>query len=232
VALVVATIRIRPANHRVGAPRRRWGADSSSRRGAGGCVALSQPGSWGEVGDLLGGREGSRRSVEGIDLQANAGSDQAVEDRRSMAAFIASGEEPILPPNRYPAQRAFLGVVVDVEDLILKIAGQCGPLAASVADGLGHGALRRHATDLLPQPEAQRLDDRLGFLWAERQTVLRLTLSPPLLDLVETANVDVGRTATEGSLRVYRWRHSYPARRLAISLRTSGTSSTGISIAV
>jgi len=61
--------------------------------------------------------------------------DEGVERGGPLGSDIMSGEEPVLPPNTDPAQGAFGGIVVDVEEALRGVDVQSLPLVEHVADG-------------------------------------------------------------------------------------------------
>ena len=78
--------------------------------------------------------------IEAIELR---GAEQRVDRRGAFAAGIGTGEEIVLAPERDRAQRAFGGVVVDLDATVLAVARERTPARERVADRAGELGLLR-----------------------------------------------------------------------------------------
>ena len=115
-------------------------------------------GGWPAV-DELGQRIGEPGvRVDGIEL---GGLDQRDDDRTVGTAFVAAGEECVLPVQGDGTDRAFDRVGVDLDAAIVEEAAEVLSVARAVTHGLSTWRAAREAFKLLVEPDAKRLDERL-----------------------------------------------------------------------
>ena len=87
---------------------------------------------------------------------------QAVDRRGALAAGVRAHEEVVLAAQADAAQRAFGGVVVDLDAPVVDVARQRLPAREAVADGLRQLRLGRHAGEHAAEPGVQVLQQRPG----------------------------------------------------------------------
>ena len=85
----------------------------------------------GMVGDAFEHQMEIEFRIETVELGA---SEQRVDGGGAFSAGVGSAEEVVLSSERDDAQRAFGGVVVDLEMAVVDIAGECLPARSGVAD--------------------------------------------------------------------------------------------------
>ena len=71
-----------------------------------------------------------------VDVVELGGRDQAVEERRPMAAAVGAGEQPGAPPQSQATQGSFRGVVREADPAVVEEAGEGGPALEHVVDVL------------------------------------------------------------------------------------------------
>jgi len=74
---------------------------------------------------------------KGFDVVEDAGLDQRIGDGRGAAAALGAGEEPVFSADGDRAHGALAQVVVDLEDAVIRIAGERGPVRERVAESAG-----------------------------------------------------------------------------------------------
>ena len=85
----------------------------------------------GMVGDAV---DGVAQPGFGIDLVELGGFDEAVDRGGAVAALVGAGEQPVLAADGDAAQRAFGGVVVDLEPPVVDVTRECRPARKRIAD--------------------------------------------------------------------------------------------------
>ena len=91
----------------------------------------------------------------GLEAVEFGGADQRVEDRGSVTAGIAAGEEPVLSAQGYGPDGVLGGVVGDLQPAVVDIGRQRIPARSRIADGTGEFALARQQLQLLVEPVGQ-----------------------------------------------------------------------------
>lgn len=74
---------------------------------------------------------------EGIDAVQLACIDQAVDDGGALTSVVGTGEQPVLAAEGDTPERILGAVIVDLQAVILSIAGQRHPVAQGIAESLG-----------------------------------------------------------------------------------------------
>ncbi len=93
--------------------------------------------------------------------------------RRTLAAEVAVGEEPILPPEHQRAELALEAVVRELEPSVGEAQEEAVPLAKEVADRLAESRLRGDDSPVLLEPGTQLGDHRYAVLGATAQALFR-----------------------------------------------------------
>src|SRR5579863_100756 len=106
-----------------------------------------------------------RFEIVPVELRA---AEQAIKRRRALAAAIAAGEEKVLAPQRHTAQRAFCGVVVDLDSPVVAISLQRTPTSQRISNGFGGRRFLRERFERLLQPDVHRLEQRAAAFLAYR----------------------------------------------------------------
>jgi hypothetical protein len=96
--------------------------------------------------------------VETVEL---GGAEQGLDGCGAFSAGVGACEEEILASERDDAQRAFSGVVVDLELSIIDIAGQRTPARERVADRGGGVGLPGELAERGLKPDAEFVEQRL-----------------------------------------------------------------------
>src|SRR5260370_20959729 len=86
--------------------------------------------------------------------------DQAVDHRGTFSARIAAGEEVVLTPQGYASQRAFGGVVVDLDTAVVAIAAQRYPARERVTYRFCRLGLLRKTLEGFIHPFFHRIEQR------------------------------------------------------------------------
>lgn len=82
--------------------------------------------------------------VEGADVNELAALDERIEERGTVGALEAAGEEPVLAADRDDAQLALGAIVVDGDAAIVHKALQGRPLIPEIAKRVTKRRLRQH----------------------------------------------------------------------------------------
>ena len=80
---------------------------------------------------------------EGFDVVHLGGFDQGADYGPALAAAVRTGEEMVFAAERHGPDRAFYGIVVQVDAAVGEEQAQRIPAAQGVADGFGQGAAWR-----------------------------------------------------------------------------------------
>ena len=91
--------------------------------------------------------------------------------------------------HRDGADRAFDGVVVELDAAIVDEARQAFPARQGVADGFGEFALLTDKTEFCPQPGFESIDERSTFLLPDGATFVGAAAADVLLDGVERGDM-------------------------------------------
>lgn len=98
----------------------------------------------------------------GIDVVELGGHNQAVEERRALAATIGAGEQPSLATERQAAQRPLRCVVGEADAAILQEAGEGPPSFEYVVDGAGDIAVADRQAHTCAVGEIPRSDQLIA----------------------------------------------------------------------
>jgi hypothetical protein len=74
-----------------------------------------------------------------MDLDQFAGSHEAAQHGRRLAAAVAAEEAPVVAADRPAAQGTFGVVVIDRQIRVVAITGERGPVLQQIMDSLGSG---------------------------------------------------------------------------------------------
>jgi hypothetical protein len=88
-------------------------------------------------------------------------------------ATIAAREQMILAPEGHRTDRTFDGIGVELNAAVVQKSGQAVPSGKRVAHGLGKRAAAGDARQLLLQPDAECIDNRLRSRLSGRKTIRR-----------------------------------------------------------
>ena len=125
----------------------------------------------------------------GLYAVERCGSDQRVEQRRSFASKIASGEEPVLPAESHGPDSVFDCIVRQFEPAIVDVTGQRRPSRAGVSDGAGEVALARDALQLCIEPGRQLVEPWFCQALANIPPVLGRRAGDQAFDVEQSANL-------------------------------------------
>ncbi len=121
----------------------------------------------------------------GLDLIQLAGRDQRADDRPTMSATIAAGEQVVLAAKRDRTDRAFDRIGIELDAAIVQEARQSVPTRERIADRFSERAAARDQAERGIEPDVQRVDDRLGERPALGKTVVRRLAADARLDGIE-----------------------------------------------
>ena len=84
--------------------------------------------------------------------------DEGTDGRPSLSAAIGTGEQMILAPQRDGSDRAFDGIVVELDTAVVQEMTEGRPAGKGVTDRVGEATAARNATKLHLEPRLHRLD--------------------------------------------------------------------------
>lgn len=119
------------------------------------------------------------------DVVQFASLDDRTERRPSLSADIRTGEEMILPSERNGTNCPLNRIGIKFDAAVVQEAREAMPACQRVADGIGELAAKRHAGELLFEPDLELLDPRLRERPPLGQPHRRRLAADALLDGVE-----------------------------------------------
>src|SRR5438445_5840280 len=84
--------------------------------------------------------------------------DEGANGGPSLSATIRAGEQMVLAPKRDGPDRAFDGIVVELDTTVVQKMTECRPAGKGVPDRVGEATAARNATKLRLEPRLHRLD--------------------------------------------------------------------------
>jgi hypothetical protein len=122
---------------------------------------------------------------ERVDVIQFAGFDQSSDGGPMLGAAVRTPEQCILSVERDRADRAFNGVVVELDAAVIEEARQAFPARQGVADGLGQFALLADQAKLGAEPGLERVNQRAASLLSGGATLVCTAAADGFLDDVE-----------------------------------------------
>src|SRR5437764_1703752 len=86
--------------------------------------------------------------------------DEGTDGGPSLSATIGAGEQMVLTPQRDGSDRAFDGIVVELDTAVVQEMTEGRPAGKGVTDRVGETPAARNATKLRVVPRPHRLEER------------------------------------------------------------------------
>src|SRR6266436_7574419 len=129
---------------------------------------------------------------ERLDVVELCRGDEGTNGGPSLSATIGAGEQMVLAPKRDGSDRAFDGIVVELDTAVVQEMTEGRPAGKGVTDRVGQTPAARNATELRLEPRLHCLDERLRFGITPAAAVFGGAPADRLFDRIELGDAAQG----------------------------------------